>query len=264
MKVKLRLLAVVAMFALLLVPVAVLAVPSIPCTVDGHITISGVPAPAGTVVTAKIEGVSVGDPLSYTTLLGVSPHGPDYYIFIILHDPSHAGKMVVFYVNGIEAQSVAYGGEGAYIGDFDLAIGDTEAPTVTDNTPTGSNVPVDTLVTATFSEAMDPATITPASFTLAGSAVSGTVSYAPGTYTATFTPDADLEYSHTYTATLSTDITDGAVNPLASAKSWSFTTVTPAGWGKCGPIDLVIVLDITGSMGGALSTVKAEVPDIVE
>jgi len=71
---------------------------------------------------------------------------------------------------------------------------------------------------------MDASTITTSSFTLVG--VSGSVSYNSGTYTATFTPSANLSYSTTYTATLSTAITDAAGNPLASAYSWSFTTTS--------------------------------------
>ena len=143
-------------------------------------------------------------------------------------------------------------------------LGEAIPPTVVDKSPTGSNVPIDTLVTATFSEAMDPATIDETSFTLAGSPVSGTVSYDAGTFKATFTPDADLDYSHEYTATLSTDITDLADNSLAAPYSWSFTTVKPAGWGDCGPIDLVIVLDDTGSMGDAITNIKTELPEIIE
>jgi parallel beta-helix repeat protein len=103
---------------------------------------------------------------------------------------------------------------------------DTTPPTVTTVSP-GEGAPdvtIDTVVTATFSEAMDSSTITTDSFTLAGSAVSGTVTYDSDTYTAIFTPDANLEYNHEYTATLSTDITDKAGNPLAEAKIWSFTT----------------------------------------
>ena len=103
---------------------------------------------------------------------------------------------------------------------------DTTPPTVTTVSPQNGapDVAIDTVVTATFSEAMDSSTITTDSFTLAGSAVSGTVTYDSDTYTATFTPDADLEYNHEYTATLSTAITDKAGNPLAEAKIWSFTT----------------------------------------
>ena len=42
--------------------------------------------------------------------------------------------------------------------------------------------------------------------------------------TATFTPSAPLAYSTTYTATLTTGVTDLANNALAAAYTWSFTT----------------------------------------
>ena len=121
MKVKLRLLAAVVICALVFVPATVLAPVFLPFSVDGHITINSVPATAGTVVTAKIDGVSVGDPLAYTTIDGPVPFGPDYYFFKIPYDASYAGKMVVFYVNGVEAQSLPYVNEG-YSPDFDLSI----------------------------------------------------------------------------------------------------------------------------------------------
>ncbi len=100
-------------------------------------------------------------------------------------------------------------------------------PTVTITAPSdgATNVSINTVLTATFSEAMDSSTITASSFTLSGSVVSGAVSYDPATYTATFTPDANLAYNATYTAALSTAIIDVAGNPLAQAHSWSFTTV---------------------------------------
>ena len=94
---------------------------------------------------------------------------------------------------------------------------DTTPPTVTTVSPQNGapDVAIDTVVTATFSEAMDSSTITTDSFTLAGSAVSGTVTYDSDTYTATFTPNANLEYNHEYNSALSTAITDKAGNPLA-------------------------------------------------
>ena len=103
---------------------------------------------------------------------------------------------------------------------------DTTSPIVLSTSPEDgtTGVGVDTVVTATFNEAMDSSTITTESFTLAGSAVSGTVTYDPATYTATFTPDTNLNYGHDYTATLSTDIKDIAGNSLAEAYAWSFTT----------------------------------------
>jgi len=104
---------------------------------------------------------------------------------------------------------------------------DTTPPTISSVSPedTATDVNVSTNITATFSEAMDSSTITTDSFTLAGSPVSGTVTYDPSAYTATFTPDANLDYNYAYTATLTTAITDLAGNPLAEPYTWSFTTI---------------------------------------
>jgi len=111
-------------------------------------------------------------------------------------------------------------------GNYVIEPADTIPPTVVNTSPEDSetDVPADSVVTATFSEAMDSSTITTGSFALAGSAVSGTVTYDSDTYTATFTPDANLDYDHEYTAALSTDITDEAGNPLVEPYTWSFTT----------------------------------------
>jgi len=110
-----------------------------------------------------------------------------------------------------------------------VAPPDTTPPTVVSVLPASgaTGVAVNTVVTATFSEAMSASTITTSNFTLkAGTTpVSGSVAYNSSTYTATFTPSANLTPNTTYTATLSTAITDAAGNPLASAYSWSFTTV---------------------------------------
>jgi len=104
---------------------------------------------------------------------------------------------------------------------------DTTPPTVVSKSPAAgaTDATVDTVVTATFSEPMRASTITTSSFTLSASAVSGMVTYNSATYTPTFTPSANLAGNTTYTATLSTAITDAAGNPLASAYSWSFTTI---------------------------------------
>ena len=97
---------------------------------------------------------------------------------------------------------------------------DTTAPTVSSTTP--ANGATGVAVTATFSEAMDPATITTATFTLSGGgAVTGAVTYA-GT-TATFTPTASLAYSTPYTATITTGARDLAGNALAVNYVWTFT-----------------------------------------
>jgi hypothetical protein len=122
---------------------------------------------------------------------------------------------------------------------------DTIAPSVVSTLPANgaSNVAVGTAVTATFSEAMKASTITTSSFTLGG--VSGSVSYNSGTYKATFTPSANLSYDTSYTANLSTAITDAAGNPLASAYSWSFDTIETVVPGDATGDGLVDARDIT-------------------
>ncbi|WP_197463674.1 Ig-like domain-containing protein [Desulfuromonas sp. DDH964] len=103
---------------------------------------------------------------------------------------------------------------------------DTTAPTVTSSVPSngGSGVAIGNNLAATFSEAMEPGTITPLSFTLAsgGTAVAGSVTYAG--VTAIFNPATDLAFNTTYTATITTGARDLAGNPLANNHVWSFTT----------------------------------------
>ena len=106
------------------------------------------------------------------------------------------------------------------------AAPDTTAPTVSSTIPVNAatGVAVNSAMAATFSEAMDPLTITTATFTLTQGVtpVSGAVTYAG--VTATFTPTAGLAYSTVYTATITTGAKDLAGNALASDYVWSFTT----------------------------------------
>jgi len=107
-------------------------------------------------------------------------------------------------------------------------VGDMTAPSIDLVSPANlaANAVINTKIVATFSESMDPATISATTFTVTrgGTAVAGTVSYA-GT-SATFTPGTVLLGGTTYTATVSTGMKDVAGNALASAYSWSFTTGT--------------------------------------
>jgi hypothetical protein len=102
-------------------------------------------------------------------------------------------------------------------------------------------VALNKVITASFSEAMDPSTISSASFTLQQAAMlgsgkissvgttalqgstvlSGTVSYT-GT-TATFTPSNNLTAKTTYTAIITTGAKNVAGTALASNYVWSFT-----------------------------------------
>jgi hypothetical protein len=117
-----------------------------------------------------------------------------------------------------------------WVGDsVDVVSLDTKPPAIVSVSPVNgaTGVAADTAVTAAFSDAMDAATIITSSFTLVAgdTPVSGSVSYNSYTHTATFTPDANLAYDGTYTATLSTAITDAAGNPLNSAYSWNFSII---------------------------------------
>ena len=107
------------------------------------------------------------------------------------------------------------------------ATADNTRPTVIFVNPAdlAIGVPINTAVTATFSEVMDPLTLTTATFTVTGpgtTPVTGTVTYV-GT-TATFTPASDLAISTLFTATITTGAKDLAGNALAVDFVWTFTT----------------------------------------
>ncbi len=106
---------------------------------------------------------------------------------------------------------------------------DTTAPLVNSTNPANAatGVVINTKITATFNEAMNPSTITTAAFTVAGpgaTPVSGNVTYAAVGNTATFTPAGNLIPNTSYTATITTAVRDLAGNALAVNKDWMFTT----------------------------------------
>jgi hypothetical protein len=109
-------------------------------------------------------------------------------------------------------------------------------PTVSSVTPVlTAGVCPSTVVTATFSEAMNPSTINTTTFTLTEPgtppstvpvAVTGTVTYAGST--ATFTPTGALAANTPYTATITTGAQDLNGDALASDYPWTFTTAGAA------------------------------------
>ncbi|MGA3070573.1 MAG: Ig-like domain-containing protein [Terracidiphilus sp.] len=105
----------------------------------------------------------------------------------------------------------------------------TPPPAVTAVVPANGaiSVPIGQVLSATFSEGMNPATIGATTFTLAGpgGAVTGAVAYSG--VTATFTPTANLAFSTVYTATITTGATSVAGTPLPANYVWTFTTITP-------------------------------------
>src|SRR5438034_830955 len=107
-------------------------------------------------------------------------------------------------------------------------IPDTTAPGVSATVPANlaTGVAISRQIAGTFSEPMDPSTISTATFTLkqGTTAVAGTVSYSG--VTATFTPTGNLAPLTTYTATISAGARDLAGNALATDLLWRFTTGT--------------------------------------
>ena len=116
----------------------------------------------------------------------------------------------------------------SYVWNFTSgATADTTAPTVSSTTPASNatGVALNTGISATFSEAMNPLTINASSVTLTAPGavnVAGTVGEV-GT-TMTFTPASTLAANTLYTLTITTGATDLAGNPLASDDVWTFTT----------------------------------------
>ena len=109
------------------------------------------------------------------------------------------------------------------------AAPDTTRPTVTAVVPASaaSNVAVNSAVTISFSEAMDPLSLTSSSLTLAcpvGTAITGTVSTAMSSSSASFTPASNLPPNTSCTVTVTTAARDVAGNTLAAPFTSSFTT----------------------------------------
>src|SRR5437763_3337208 len=112
------------------------------------------------------------------------------------------------------------------------ATPDTTAPTVSVTVPANAAtaVPINQTINATFSEAMDPLTISTASLRLTGpgGTVTGTVGYDVSSRIATLNPISNLAPNTVYTATITIGARDLAGNALAANFVWSFTTAATA------------------------------------
>lgn len=119
-------------------------------------------------------------------------------------------------------------------------VDDTLAPTVTSSNPIDptSTACLQKVINATFSEAMDPATLRSSSPgalltftlkpTLASTDVPGIVTYDVPTKVATFTASNDFLPNTNYTATITSAAKDLAGNALTANKVWTFTTTASA------------------------------------
>ena len=104
-------------------------------------------------------------------------------------------------------------------------------PTVTSTNPVNGaiNIPINRKITATFSEAMNPTTVTAAgvfslTVTTGGAVVPGTATFVAANNTVIFSPTANLLPNKQYTATISTAAKSAAGNGLAANYVFTFTT----------------------------------------
>lgn len=105
--------------------------------------------------------------------------------------------------------------------------GDETPPEVESTVPSnGATASVAAILSVTFSEEMDPATVTDNVFRLSSGStlVPGTVATDSSALTFTFTPTSALDPDASYTAQILADAADEEGNTLDSAYSWSFTT----------------------------------------
>jgi hypothetical protein len=103
------------------------------------------------------------------------------------------------------------------------------APTVISIVPANlaTGIPVNQALSATFSVAMNPATVDSSTFTVTGpgaNAVSGVVTYVAAGSVATFKPSTNLAANTLYTATITTGAEDLEGTALAQNFVWTFTT----------------------------------------
>src|SRR6202034_4443257 len=129
------------------------------------------------------------------------------------------------------------------------------APTVTSTIPLNgaTGVPLNQIVSATFSTAMNPATINATTFSLTGpgtTAVTGLGAYAAVGNTLTFTPAANLAPNTLFTATISTGAQNLEGAGLAANYVWTFMTGAAA---ATNPPEVVSTIPANAAIGVALN-----------
>ncbi|UCD16200.1 MAG: Ig-like domain-containing protein [Candidatus Zixiibacteriota bacterium] len=102
-------------------------------------------------------------------------------------------------------------------------------PTVVSTSPEANevDVPVSTIITATFDVDMDETTINASTFLVSGSSSgtkNGMITYDNPTRTASFQPLSDFDENEVVTVELTTGVASALGMPLAESYIWSFTT----------------------------------------
>lgn len=162
-------------------------------------------------------------------------------------------QLVEFELDGSSGGPDGSGGGSVDSGSGDADLGGPPRVIATSPVPDLTGVSVNRRVTATFSRAMDPDTITDLTFTLqqAGTDIDGAVDYQG--VVATFTPSSPLDLSLEYTARITTGARDLQGSALATDHGWSFTT------GACSlePIDLLSATSFAVLAGSTVTSTGA-------
>jgi len=191
--------------------------------------------PRGSIVTAKFNAEVNNNSVTTSTFTLASASGPvagtvtcgqgqaDFNPAISLAANTTYTATLTTGVTDIHGTPLA----SAYTWTFTTGSADV-APVVLSTTPLNQAISISTstIVTAKFNEELNNNSVTTATFTLTGPSgpVSGTVTSGQGQVD--FNPLSALQPSQTYTATLTTGVTDMVGTPLASAYTWTFTTAS--------------------------------------
>jgi hypothetical protein len=197
-------------------------------------------------------------------------------LFLLLASVMGCGQQLVEFIDASANDDMAAGGHDLAgrpdLASADLALMDGgngdgsqgQPPMVTTVNPLNLATMVATFrkPTATFDKAMDPTSISVASFTLkeqgATQLLPGAVGYTTATRTAMFKPSSPLLVSTTYVATITTAAKDTMGNALAADYTWTFTTDSQA----CGMAP--VLLGAAGNFGAlAGQTITNSGPTIV-
>ena len=195
-----------------------------------------------TAVTATFSEVMLASTMNTTTFTLTGPGGAavtgavTYAASTATFTPTNPLAVSTLYTATITTGAESLNGislASNFVWTFTTGSSSCVPPTVISVAPPNgsSGICPNTLVVATFSEAMNPSTINTTTFTLTApgpTPVAGTVTYVVSSYVATFTPSSPLALNTFYTATITTGAQDLAGDPLASNYVWTFTTSATA------------------------------------
>jgi hypothetical protein len=157
-----------------------------------------------------VSSASHGIPVSALSLLGLDVTTPKKRNVLVANTESGVTSYQLFQISFFRPSSTPR---------------EVTPPTVVSTLPlaNATSVALGAVVSAVFSEPIAPLSVTGTTFALRQGTATVAGSVTSSGATVTFTPTIPLVGGTTYTATLSTGITDLAGNPLAAAKVWSFT-----------------------------------------